>query len=206
MGEDVLIALVKKVCPDNCLSVTNPELIKEWDYEENNKLNVTPQNVRKSSKKKLWWICVKNHKWQASLNSRTNKENGCPICRESKGEKIISSFLGTNRIEFKRQYRCKECKKKKPLSFDFMVTINKNIFLVEYNGIQHYKIVSFGSKNNIDFKKRFSLIRQRDKIKKVFCSENKIPLLIIPYWDFENIEKLLSDFIKDFQENKNELV
>ena len=33
---------------------------------------------------------------------------------------------------------------------------------------------------------------KKDKIKEQFCIDNNIDLLIIPYWDFKNIEFILN--------------
>jgi hypothetical protein len=38
------------------------------------------------------------------------------------------------------------------------------------------------------------LRQKRDKVKYKYCQNNDINLLIIPYWDFNNIEKILSEF------------
>lgn len=35
------------------------------------------------------------------------------------------------------------------------------------------------------------LVLKRDKIKKKYCKENNVELLVIPYWEFHNIEKIL---------------
>ena len=59
--------------------------------------------------------------------------------------------------------------------------------LVEYDGEFHY---------NKHFKSRdeLSLIKQsnRDAIKADFAKKNKIKLIRIPYWEFENINRILN--------------
>ena len=54
-----------------------PKITKEWNYEKNGRL--TPDMVRPASNKIVWWICEKNHEWQASIANRTSGNN-CPIC------------------------------------------------------------------------------------------------------------------------------
>ena len=62
----------------NDLATTNPELVKEWDYEKNGSL--LPTQVVKGSDKKVWWKCQsKSHSWCATINSRVSGNN-CPIC------------------------------------------------------------------------------------------------------------------------------
>jgi len=67
-----------KVLPGyNDLATTNPDLIKEWNYERNGELR--PENIVAGSEKKVWWKCVKGHEWQAIVYNRS-KGVGCPIC------------------------------------------------------------------------------------------------------------------------------
>lgn len=56
-----------------------PELVSEWDYEKNRKLNISDFSY--GSNKKIWWICKKEHSWEATIKSRTGKQKrGCPQC------------------------------------------------------------------------------------------------------------------------------
>lgn len=56
-----------------------PNLLREWDYEKNNKINLYPQNTTSGSNKKAWWKCSKcGHSWQAKILNR--KTRGCPLC------------------------------------------------------------------------------------------------------------------------------
>ena len=38
---------------------------------------------------------------------------------------------------------------------------------------------------------------KRDNIKSNYCKINNIPLLLIPYWDFDNIDELVTNFTKE---------
>lgn len=60
----------------NDLASVSPELIKEWDCKKNIFL---PSQVTAGSNKKIWWICVQGHSWQATVKART-AGSGCPIC------------------------------------------------------------------------------------------------------------------------------
>lgn len=70
----------------NDLATTHPHLVKEWHPTKNG--NLTPQNVRKGSSQKVWWICQHGHEWEASLLNRSNG-SGCPIC---KGRTTLSGY------------------------------------------------------------------------------------------------------------------
>lgn len=78
------IALQDKLqsCPccsaDNNFFESHPELLKEWDYEENP--NIDPKTVMTFSNKKYHWICANGHKYTALPKAIMNKKIPCPIC------------------------------------------------------------------------------------------------------------------------------
>ena len=65
-------------------------LLNEWDYEENNKLGITPENIAFKSNKKVFWVCSKDkrHKWEATIYSRV-EGSGCPVCA---GQKVLAGY------------------------------------------------------------------------------------------------------------------
>lgn len=65
----------------NDLTTVNPLVIQEWDYEKNGKL--TPDQVLPKSNRKVWWRCINEHSWKASIYHRS-MGTGCPYC--AKGE------------------------------------------------------------------------------------------------------------------------
>jgi hypothetical protein len=65
------------VCIDNCLATVNPDLAKEWHPTKNAPL--TTKDVTQGSNKKVWWLCSKDHEWEATVADR-NQERGCPYC------------------------------------------------------------------------------------------------------------------------------
>lgn len=71
---------------EKSLSITNPEIASEWNYEKNG--NLKPENFSASSNKKVWWKCQKGHEWQATINHR-NIGTGCPYCS---GKKALKGF------------------------------------------------------------------------------------------------------------------
>ena len=80
---DLYLAIMKK----KSLAETHPEVAKQWHPTLNGDL--TPEDVTKGSKKRLWWKCDKgdDHEWSATVNNRTSGSN-CPICR---GLKVVNS-------------------------------------------------------------------------------------------------------------------
>ena len=65
----------------NDLATTNPELLREWDYDKN---KFKPEEMISGTDKKVWWKCSKcGHEWQAVIHSRA-VGHGCPVCGHEK--------------------------------------------------------------------------------------------------------------------------
>lgn len=144
----------------------------KYDYSLVNYIN---------NKNKVKIICTTHGEFEQCPKHHL-KGQGCPICKESKGEREIRKYLNDNNINFISQKRFKECRNILPLPFDFYLP-DYNI-CIEYDGEQHFKKFRFEKTNE-------NLIARQnnDKIKKNFCDKNKISLLRISY--NENILNLL---------------
>lgn len=70
----------RKVNNTNSLFSLNPDIASEWHPTKNGDL--TPHDVTCGSGKKVWWKCriYENHKWEATISSRTNMNTSCPYC------------------------------------------------------------------------------------------------------------------------------
>lgn len=118
----------------------------------------------------------------------------CPHCSESKGEKKVYDYLVSKNIAFIREYRDKRCKNKYTLPFDFAIIKDKQLLvLIEYDGELHYKM---GRWSNA--KERHLTIKKTEAIKNAFCQNSNIPLIRIPYWEYENIENTLDKKLSEF--------
>jgi len=120
---------------------------------------------------------------------------GCPICNESKGEKIISKYLTLKNIKYISQKRFKDCIYKKILPFDFYIP-SQNL-CIEYDGKQHYKAEErqFGSNMTLEeAKKELEFIRYKDKIKDEYCRFHNIKILRISYKN--DINEILNSYFK----------
>ena len=63
----------------NDLATTHPALAAEWHPTKNGELY--PTGVSAGSAKKVWWLCSScAHEWQAAVNYRALRGNGCPAC------------------------------------------------------------------------------------------------------------------------------
>lgn len=138
-----------------------------------------------NAKVKVKCECLKcGYIWWARPNGLVSHKTGCPYCNNSKLEEKTSNVLKKNNINFIVQYIFKDCKYKAPLRFDFYLP-NNNV-AIECDGEQHKKVIDyFGGEENLKKQKI------RDEIKNNYCKENGIKLIRIPYWEENNIEKIL---------------
>ncbi len=174
-----------------------PNLMKEWHPCN----TINPEKITRGYDKNVYWICSvceygKDKEWLASPHNRTGKHSGCPKCVSSKGEDKIKNFLSLNNIKYVFQKKFSNCKNKRQLPFDFGIPYNDGSWkCLEYHGGQHFFPVDFAGKGEEWAKKQFKELRRRDRIKVKYCKDNNIPLLIIPYWEFDNVEKILTKFL-----------
>ena len=125
---------------------------------------------------------VLRHK-QCGHEFNTNKERlkkgyGCKICSKrgvSKAVQEIENYFDNVGIEYEREKRFDECRRKNPLPFDFYIpTLN---LLIEYNGEQHYRATEyFGGEEKL------RLYMERDEIKREFAKAHGYKLLTIPWF------------------------
>ena len=63
----------------------------------------------------------------------------------------------------------------------------KHNIAIEFNGAQHYKPIKlFGGEE------KFIQQQERDMTLRLYCEQNKIKLIEIPYWDINNIDTILT--------------
>lgn len=110
----------------------------------------------------------------------------CPYCSMSQGERAISNWLDNNGFVYCQEYRFADCKDINQLPFDFYIpSINT---VIEYDGVQHFKVNQF-----FGGKKAFDKLKIHDKIKDNYCSKNGINILRISFYDYKNINEILTN-------------
>ena len=120
----------------------------------------------------------------------------CPNCKISKGERKVKLYLDRHSINYIREYSFKDdLEYIKNLRFDFAIFKNNTLScLIEYDGEQHFNSsVTFGSSKNNEIE--FQETVDRDNKKNEYCKQINIPLLRIPYTDFNNVESILDKFL-----------
>lgn len=172
------------------LAQAHPDLIIEWHPTKNNK---KPEDYTPSSHSKVWWICSKNnsHIWQAKIQNRTigNKTN-CPKCCMSKLELETEKVLNKLNVKFTQQKIFIDLPQYR---YDFFVPEWNT--LIECDGIQHFSEDSkfYKARTNA---KSFVEQQKSDKEKDKYALENKYNIIRIAYTELNNIETILSDFVK----------
>lgn len=126
----------------------------------------------------------------------------CPKCNESKGEERVSSILERKDLLYIREYQFDDLRNKKRLQFDFAVFSKKKkpLFLIEYDGKHHFEPVQFGGMPIKEAKNNLKKQIKNDTLKDVYCKENNIDLLRIPYWEYEDIENKINEKMKGYDE------
>lgn len=134
----------------------------------------------------LKFRCSCGQEFVTSINSFQNGKTRCAVCAQSisKYEIIFKSFLEKEQIDFIYQYSLNQCRDILPLPFDFY--IKKYDCLVEIDGEGHYYPCHFNRISYEQAVETFNTTKRHDIIKDKFCQDNNIPLLRIPYWEFNN--------------------
>ena len=124
---------------------------------------------------------------------------GCPYCVDtkkykfSKGEETIANLLDELEIRYIRQYRFDGCRDQDLLPFDFYLPSSHSC--IEYDGQHHFYPVCFNGITKEEAEKNHMNTVKHDEIKNFYCKFNSIPLLRIPYYDFNNIDEYIYNFL-----------
>lgn len=137
-------------------------------------------------------ICPKGHITQQKPCDHLHG-SGCPICRESKGEAIISSYLDEHGYSYIREYKIKPQQRlfgRRYFRVDFYLP-DKNV-MIEYHGEQHFKPVKLWDFSENKLQEQ----QDRDIRLREYCKQNKIKLIEIHYSQRKNISQILNRKIK----------
>lgn len=176
-----------KGCPKcNGKNKTTNDIINDFINTHGDRYDYSKVNYN-GIKSKVDIICPIHGEFKQSPEEHING-CGCPVCRESKGEREIRLFLTNKNINFKPQYKFDDCRHILPLPFDFYLPDYNTC--VEYHGEQHYKPIKiFGGEEKL------KITQKRDKIKEDYCKKNGITLIVIPF--NQSIIENVNNFIEN---------
>lgn len=147
----------------------------------------------KNTDVKVKIICKKHGAFEQTPHNHL-RGHGCPICKTSFGEKLIHKILKEMKVSYTWQYeQPKLIKNTNPFIIDFYINKNNKDYYIEYNGIQHFQPVEyFGGEEKLIVQ------MERDEQLRLFCKENGIDLLEIPYYmNEEEISDKINKFLND---------
>lgn len=106
--------------------------------------------------------------------------------RASRGEIKIEDILRASGLKFQEEYSFPDLisTNGRPLRFDFAIFDDDGelMFLLEYQGIQHYEAKSkFGGKSGLK-KQQYNDMQKRE-----YCRKHNIILVAIPYTDLPRV-------------------
>lgn len=140
-----------------------------------------------NNNKSILWECLCECGKLTIVSSHdllTGNTKSCGCQRDkSFGEQKIKELLKNNNLNFETEKSFNSCKfsdTQKLARFDFYV---ENKYLIEYDGIQHFKMGT-GIYDNFE---KFEITQKHDIFKNNWCKENNIPLIRIPYTHLENL-------------------
>lgn len=162
------------------------ESVKEKIESVNNNIWLNPQEYKNNSTSNLEILCgiCGKRKFVTNLNCyERDHKNKCNYCArsQSNNERIIQYYLEKYKINYIHNFRFNNCRDKRSLPFDFY--LKEYNLCIEFDGEHHYLPV-----RGVE---RLKSTKFHDQIKTQYCIDNDIDLLRIPYWDKDNIEKIL---------------
>ena len=136
-------------------------------------------------------IC--QHEWLIDP-AHVLRGEGCPICKTSLGERIINMILIDNTISYIKNQTYDDLigVGGKLLSYDFYLP-NYNL-LIEFQGRQHEKPIDF-----FGGEEQFKIQQEHDRRKREYAKEHNINFLEIWYYDIDNINTILTEYLNNLK-------
>lgn len=119
-----------------------------------------------------------------AYNLINEKSTNCGCARSVNNLKICNILKELN-IPFEKEYYFNN----NGLRGYFDVYIPTLNIAIEYDGEDHFIPIDRSGEGNAE--EKLKIIQDRDKKKDIYCQENNIKLIRIPYWEKDNIENIL---------------
>lgn len=172
-----------------CLKTETKNVLDMNNYEDNNLKVIT--RAGSDEQQVALWECLCKHCGNIFITRGSSIRAGyiqsCG-CIHSLNEKNITKILLDNNIEFATQYTFPDLVGlgNGKLRFDFAIfNKSKLSHLIEYNGLQHYQQAQGA------WGESYEILKQHDLMKKEYCKQHNIRLIIIPYDKDYSIKDLI---------------
>jgi hypothetical protein len=174
-------------------------ILRENILEDIGKINPNIENaepLKRKSDKILWRCKIDGGLFLQSPSKIFLFNYGCPYCRNKSEKKVMDVLVNTFKVQ-NLDHNRKTTINGRFRRVDFYFKINDKEYIIERNGEQHYKPVRFFGTSQENAEKNFIKQKERDESVRIYCQENKINLLEIPYfWSEEEIINRIREFIK----------
>ena len=124
----------------------------------------------------------------------------------SLGEYAIYTFLSKHNITFENEKKFDDLLSSKgnKLRYDYALPHNNTYKLIEFDGAQHFRKVKWNSTNTEQqVTDKYNYIVECDRKKDDYAQQHNYPLLRIKYTDFNNVDNILTEFLKPFYTQLN---
>jgi len=172
--------------------------------------NKSPYLYAPNSHKRFLWVCSegKHNDYYRSAYESNDADFRCPECQYSKGEGVINNYLRDDdwikiaQDDYDKLFDVDKYSNTYFIpqkTFDGLVGLGGGLLsydfylpqynlLIEYQGEQHERYIKYFHKSIEDFEKQV----EHDRRKKEYAQQNGYNFLEIWYWDFDNIEEILT--------------
>jgi very-short-patch-repair endonuclease/Zn finger protein HypA/HybF involved in hydrogenase expression len=187
----------KRGCPicaknfnNNKLRTTIDQFIIKAKLVHNNKYNYDKARYN-GSFSKITIICPKHGEFIQYANHHISG-CGCPVCDESKGEKLIRQYLKENNVIFVQEKSFGDLRGINGglLRFDFFLP-DFNI-CIEFDGRQHFDKKYCNKYYGIEKSNYYNILKIHDHKKSKYCRKQGIKLIRIPYYCSNKIKSILN--------------
>ena len=178
-GQKTHCGCVKRPSPSNFVDLTGKKF---------NKLLVlrrVDDKVQENGRRRVRYLCQCDCGNLLEVNAdslTTNNSKSCG-CINSYGERKIERILQDNNIWYRKQKSYSDLKSEKNCALRFDFQILDGDYLIEYDGEQHFTSRDNGWMTEEVLREN----QHRDRLKNEYCLENNIPLIRIPYTQFDNL-------------------
>lgn len=141
--------------------------------------------------------CELDHIWGA-VPHQIMRGSWCPACNDSRGERMVRTFLDENNISYVSQYMCLIGITQKYYDF-FLPEYN---LIIEYDGMQHFTFCEYFHKNDDGYERQ----KISDTVKTQYAKDNKIHLLRIPFWRYNESHDIISSNLDAIKNNSVDII